>query len=640
MKELAVPDGYTNKLEATVDGINYSDQYEDLVGGSGKGCCGYVITNTHVPVKTKITAVKVWEDENDFDHIRPEYLTVKLIQVSGEDETELESAALSAANGWQYTWNDLPTIVKGKEVSYKVKEIIPEELKEYYTAEKEELPVENDGTATFTNTHEVEKVSAKVEKEWKDGDDHDKIRPKTLTFKLLADDKEVEGQTVTVPVAEDGSCTYEWKDLPKYSKGADGKLTEIEYSAFEVVPEGYIASAETADGTTTITNTHAIATTAVWVLKTWDDANDQDGKRKEAKFTLKAFAGGEEITPQMYDAEADEIKDVEEVTWSTLKNEYHIWSKLLKTLDGEEISYQVDEEEIEDYTTTMESSSPTGFRYKNTHIPETVEISVTKVWEDGDNCCKKRPYTVSAQLYADGEPVGIPLVLSQINNWTRTWKNLPKYKVVEKKTTDDEGKEVTTKTGGQEIVYTVKEVEKPDGYLEPVISGSVEDGFVITNTIDTVEISGKKTWDDGFNVDKLRPEKITIRLFADGKVVKGSDKVVTADTYWMYKWTDLPKYNIKADGTKTEIVYTVVEDPVAGYVAKYKKGTYDITNKHTPKKPCTPGTPTTPGSGYRTPVKTGDETPIAPYMLLFLAAAAIILEEMIRRRRKAAQSEE
>ena len=41
---------------------------------------------------------------------------------------------------------------------------------------------------------------------------------------------------------------------------------------------------------------------------------------------------------------------------------------------------------------------------------------------------------------------------------------------------------------------------------------------------------------------------------------------------------------IKADGTKTEIVYTVVEDPVEGYVAKYKKGTYDIENVHTPKK--------------------------------------------------------
>ena len=156
---------------------------------------------------------------------------------------------------------------------------------------------------------------------------------------------------------------------------------------------------------------------------------------------------------------------------------------------------------------------------------------------------------------------------------------------------------------------------------------------------DTVEISGKKTWDDGLNVDKLRPEKITIRLFADGKVVKGSDKVVTAETYWMYKWTDLPKYNINADGTKTEIVYTVVEDPVAGYVAKYKKGTYDIENKHTPKKSSTPGTTGTsgtPGGGYTPPVKTGDETPIAPYMLLFLAAAAIILEEAIRRRRKKA----
>ena len=659
-------DGKKIEIEYTVDELPIENYTPFIELGDGKT----TITNKYTPEETFVVVKKAWDDANDQDGVRPDDVKVTLFadgevyqqasETSSDDspksapdlraadddsqaDTEFENpATLNADNGWTYTWYHLPKYKDhGTEIKYEVKE---DEVPEGYELVSIVGEAGCCSGIVVTNKHVPEVTEHEVEKTWKDADDHDKIRPKTLTFKLLADGKEVEGQTVIVPVEEDGTCTYKWENLPKYKKGiVDGKEQggiEIKYSAFEVVPEGYNASADTAEGTTTITNTHAIATTAVWVLKTWDDANDQDGKRKEAKFTLTAFAGGKEITPQMYDAENDEIKDVEEVTWSTLKNEYHIWSKLLKTLDGEEISYQVDEEEIEDYTTTMESSSPTGFRYKNTHIPETVEISVTKVWEDGDNCCKKRPYTVSAQLYADGETVGIPLVLSQINNWTRTWKNLPKYKIVEETTTDDEGNEVTTKTGGHEIVYTVEEVDKPDGYLEPEISGSVEEGFVITNTIDTVEISGKKTWDDGYNVDKLRPEKITIRLFADGKVVKGSDKVVTADTYWMYKWTDLPKYNIKADGTKTEIVYTVVEDPVQGYVAKYKKGSYDITNKHTPKKPCTPTTPGTPGGGYKSPVKTGDDTPIAPYMLLFFAAAAIILEEAIRRRRKASQSKD
>ena len=86
-----------------------------------------------------------------------------------------------------------------------------------------------------------------------------------------------------------------------------------------------------------------------------------------------------------------------------------------------------------------------------------------------------------------------------------------------------------------------------------------------------IDIEGTKTWVDKDDADKLRPVSITIRLFADGEEI---DKViVTAKDGWKYKFTDLPKYK----GEK-EIVYTISEDMVKGYVTTIKG--YDVINTH------------------------------------------------------------
>ena len=92
----------------------------------------------------------------------------------------------------------------------------------------------------------------------------------------------------------------------------------------------------------------------------------------------------------------------------------------------------------------------------------------------------------------------------------------------------------------------------------------------------------------------LRPEKITVRLLADGQEV--AVKEITATDNWQASFTDLPEYK---DGKK--IVYTITEDPVAGYTSKIDG--FTVTNRHTP--PTTP--PTTPPS---TPEK--PETPTTP----------------------------
>ena len=89
-----------------------------------------------------------------------------------------------------------------------------------------------------------------------------------------------------------------------------------------------------------------------------------------------------------------------------------------------------------------------------------VDVTVTKVWEDNNDEDEIRPESVTVEL-KDGEEVVETVELSEENKWTYTF-NVPKY--------NEESK----------IEYTVSEQEIENYTTE--ITGSIEEGFVITNT--------------------------------------------------------------------------------------------------------------------------------------------------------------
>ena len=145
---------------------------------------------------------------------------------------------------------------------------------------------------------------------------------------------------------------------------------------------------------------------------------------------------------------------------------------------------------------------------------------------------------------------------------------------------------------GNLIAYTVSE-EPVAGYEATV------EGTNITNsrTPEVTEVAVKKVWDDKENKDGLRPDKVTVRLLADGQEV--AVKEITATDNWQASFTDLPVYK---EGKK--IAYTITEDPVAGYTATIDG--FTVTNRHVPPTtpPSTPPTPpstTTPPPSTTTP---------------------------------------
>jgi len=461
------------------------------------------ITNVLNPQTVSISGTKTWVDGNNQDGLRPESITVRLYA----DGVEVASAAVTAADGWSWSFEELPKYADGKEIVYTVSED----------------PVAGYAASVsgydLTNTHVPETINISGTKTWDDNDDQDGKRPESITVRLLADGAEVASQTVT---AEDG-WKWSFPELPKYAGGK-----EIVYTVTEDEVEGYTAKVEGFN----ITNTHATAVIDIEGAKTWDDADDRDGKRPDS-ITVRLLADGEEVASKTVTAE-DGWK------WS--------FPELPKYADGKEIVYTVTEDEVEGYTAKVE-----GFNITNTHAPETVTIEGSKIWQDNNDQDGIRPDSITVNLLADGQKVASATVTAR-DEWKWSFVNLPKY------------------AEGKRIVYTIEELAV-EGYTSTVV------GFNVINVHipETVTVSGTKTWVDGDDRDGIRPDSITVNLLANGVKVDSAEVKASLFGRWTYTFRNLPKYE-----NGVEIVYSVEEEAVEGYTSKVEG--FDITNTHETEK--------------------------------------------------------
>ena len=508
---------------------------EDAVTDYTTKVSGFDITNTHTPDVTEITVTKVWEDENNLEGFRPESVTVILL-ADGEEAGTID---LSEDNSWTYTFENLPANAAGEDIAYTVEELIVDEYVSTITGSEEE-------GYTITNSREVEYVEIEVKKVWNDDENRDGIRPESVSVNVFANGFGAENNIVEL--SEENGWTHKYS-MPKYAGGKEVKYTVAE----EKVPEGYKAevTGSMAEGFT-ITNTHIPATTSVSVTKVWDDADNQDGMRAKS-VTVNLLADGTKV---------DSVELNERNEWK------HTFDKLYVNSNGKAIEYTVEEEKVSNYKATISGTMAEGFTITNFHAPIKIEeISVTKVWDDANNQDGKRPTSITINLLADKEKVD-EIVLSDENGWSGSFNELPMYK------------------DSKEIKYSVEEV-KVDGYKSK-ISGSVEEGFTVTNThevekIDEIEVT--KVWDDADDQDGIRPEKITVNLLANGKIVASAELKATLRTIFTGDWTatfkDLDKYE-----NGEEIVYTITENAVSGYETKITgsvENGFTVTNTHEPE---------------------------------------------------------
>ena len=384
---------------------------------------GQVITMYNQKAKVDVSGVKTWDDDNDRDGARPASITVNLLR----DGTPIDSKTVTpdASGTWAYSFSGLAQYdsVDGHEFSYRITE---NAVADYATVIN---------GYDITNSHTPGKTSVTATKAWDDGADADGIRPTSVQLQLYAN-----GVALGAPVAVDAASgwTHTWTNLNEKDAGAD-----IAYTVEETdVPTGY-TSVTAGDATNgfTITNTHVLETTDISGTKTWDDAGNQDGMRPQS-ITVNLLADGQKVAEKQV-TEAD--------GWA------YSFTGMTKNKAGQAIDYTVTEDAVEGYTATV-----AGFDITNTHVPGTVDVTVSKTWDDGNDKDGIRPASVMAQLYADGVAQGGAVELSSANGWTSTWTGLAEYQ------------------GGHKVSYTVEEASVPDGYTSSV-KEQASGNFVITN---------------------------------------------------------------------------------------------------------------------------------------------------------------
>ena len=509
---------YLKETEAPI-GYKLSDKFYEAKAVKS----GIQLFIANERIETSVSGTKTWVDGENQDGKRPDKIKVILNKkVNGSGLSKVTEKEVTAQDNWKYEFTNLPTYENGKEITYS----IDEETVNEYTKSIEGYNIKNSYTPS--------KTSVKVTKAWEDKDNQDGKRPASVKIKLLADGIPTD-KTLTLTQANNWEGSFD--NLDEYKAGNKINYTIKE----EPIGNDYITdiTGSAKDGFKVI-NTRQPEKVAVLGVKTWEDKNNQDGKRpKEIKINL--LKNGAVV-------ETKTITEKDGWKWE--------FENLDKYANGEAINYTITEEKVEGYTTEI-----TGHNVKNSYTPGKTSVQVTKAWEDKDNQDGVRPASVTVKLLVDGiEVLGKTLTLTATNNWTGSFTDLDEYKA------------------GKKIVYTVKEEAVENGYTSE-ITKTGENTFTVTNTREpeTTFISGTKIWADFNNLDSTRPEKIKVILnkTVDGKTSKVAEKEVTEADEWKYKFTNLPKYE-----NGQEITYSIDEEPVAGY-EKTVEG-YNLINTHTP----------------------------------------------------------
>ena len=451
-------------------------------------------------------------------------------------------------------------------------------------------------TDTATTNTEF-KTNITVNKVWEDNDIQSARRPEVITINVIGEnDRVVQSYDLNV---KEGETSHTFTDLPKYNREGneipytveekEKTLGDLKFYTNKVegnVEEGY-----------TITNTFTTPDDEISIIvnKIWND-NDIQVQRRPESLILVVKNGDEEV--KTVDITKDDM--VEETT-----NQWSIIIDGLQKYDdnGQEIQYTVEEKEktegdlkfyeAEENPVVVEDNQAT---IRNTFVKpdDTTTVTVNKVWNDNNNVNGKRPESIKLQV-KDGEYVVKEQVVNvdnanngDINNWTYTFTNLPKY---------DEN--------GQEIVYTASEEEANQNdlkfYTNEGITGDMTSGYTITNTFtvpdERIELTVNKAWVDNSTQAQRRPDTIVIHVKAENADNNNPEEVLytyelDVATENSHTFVDLPKYNRQGN----EIIYTVEEQEknpgdlhfyttVVGTVESPAENTKEVTITNTFEKP-------------------------------------------------------
>ena len=408
-----------------------------------------------------------------------------------------------------------------------------------------------------------------------------------------------------------------WKDLPQVYPGSKVTEGKTRYRVIESNPDGYVQEGETQIATSSnaesqnnpgdngLITTYTfinVPTTSLTVEKEWVVASE-DQKQEVTVGLYRLVDGGTYVpVPDPVNPGQNWTKKLNEANrWKATFDKLPIYAPADGESGGAEYKYTVRETYIgedavdfnnwqtDDFYIYYEREElENGSLFMRIRNVQKIDLIVVKDWKDDDNRYHTRPndLEISLKQKVDGEEKFHPIAGSIThtewmkvgNQWTCRYQNLhyanPHGQVYEYQVTEtvpdvvgalsDAGEKYTAVNNGIAI-------QKENG------------GFYLTNTLtdNTVELEITKNWIDGGDVDRLRPDEITVELYGNGVKVRdytfnqGGNlltdilEAVTGRNgdSWTCTIKELPEYDYEGK----RIQYTIGEARIDGYKAQVVK---------------------------------------------------------------------
>ncbi|MCE7791738.1 Cna B-type domain-containing protein [Salipaludibacillus sp. CUR1] len=455
--------------------------------------------------------VKQWNDDGDEAGLRPETITVDLLQ-NGE---KLDEANLTSDDNWGYTFEELEAVDSNGE-KY-----------DYTIAEQDVANYQLEGSITGNAEEGFEMTNVQIRdidvaKTWQDDDNRLEDRPDNVTIHLLQNEDPL-GETVTISEP----WTYTFTDLPVYD--ANGAL--YDYTIIETDQDGNYTLKDITgdmDNGFEIINVRS-GEKDIAVFKEW---RDEEGT------AVRPDSISIELFQKLYDEEEypEDALSLQDISPDSEGDWTYVFEGLPAFNDqGKEYDYKVEEIPVAGYDTSI---SEVGDTFTITNVRSgLIEVEGGKIWLD--NNWQERPDEITVELTREGDDGFLEeQVVTEDGDWTYSFTGLDEF--------DSDGIPYT---------YTVEEAAVPEGYEAEI------NGYDLINTrTGTTAVEVEKIWFDEDMSD--RPDEITLKLFQNNVEL---EEVIVTDpgdgSNWVHVFEELPAF----DDEGKAYLYTVEEEPVAGY---------------------------------------------------------------------------
>lgn len=568
-----------------------------------------------------VTGQIFWNDHQNNDGKRPSSVIMQLYShAPGTDVVtpvtgqvyRVQLTGEPTADSWYHTFENVPKYVDGQsgvELVYSIKIIEvdgqplygtyivddngPQETMTYYeatylyetpdgmtsasgTTETDEFTLSDRPYVKLSHTDETQSVDFSID--WHDSNNQDNVRPSSVKvnlWKQVGDKAPVklydEPLTFTSTDSQSGAAwTKKLTSLPNREKGE--KITYIlDVDQDEIDRLAGLGYTLTVEGSII----EMYRTTEVSDLEayiTWDDAHNNDGYRPE-NVTATLYKNG---------AATDVTVDL---------NETNGWKHVFKNLDimyinrgeaGTPVVYSVKVNVPEKYTveykpestvlTEFDKDTGDGYVPLNitlAHAGDTKTVPVTVNWNDDSDHDRKRPESITLQLYADGVALGGKTLTLRAedftgNQWTGEFADMQTYT-----------------NNGTAVYYTVKvaDATATNGIYSIMTAGTTV--YLAYKPV-TSMMYVSFNYSDNNNADGHRPSGLYLQLTANGEPVDEAEYKHTVNLDpkvdgYRIEFGALPVYA----GNGQKIAYNVIVSGLGtemfdgeGYVASY---TNDIT---------------------------------------------------------------